>query len=122
MDNAVSWNSELPSGRNPFWVRDEAFLEIGLRPGEAVSVDTRREPTRGDLVVVELELDDESVRTIRRYFPEGQEVRLVAANPTFPELRIANDEIIVMGVVCARLRYEEQDGGVKVTEEALGEP
>ena len=30
---AFSWNSELPSGRNPFWIRDEAFLRAGPRLG-----------------------------------------------------------------------------------------
>ena len=33
---AFSWNSELPSGRNPFWIRDEALSGIGLHAGEVI--------------------------------------------------------------------------------------
>ena len=46
---AFSWNSELPSGRNPFWIRDEALNGLGLHPGDAVSVDNvvhAQRPTR----------------------------------------------------------------------------
>ena len=62
-----SWNSELPSGRNPFWIRDEALAGLGLHPGDAVSVDSQAEPRDGDLVVAEVEVDDDSLRTARRY-------------------------------------------------------
>jgi len=41
---------------------------LGLHTGDAVSVDTRAEPRDGDLVVVEVELEDDSLRTARRYF------------------------------------------------------
>src|SRR5438067_11589035 len=73
---AFSWNSELPSGRNPFWIRDEALAGLGLHVGDAVSVDTRVEPRDGDLVVVEAEVDGDSLRTARRYFSTGAGVRL----------------------------------------------
>jgi SOS-response transcriptional repressor LexA len=75
---AFSWNSELPSGRNPYWIRDEALSGLGLHSGDAVSVDTRAEPRDGDLVVVEVELDDDSLRTARRYFASAGRVRLEA--------------------------------------------
>jgi len=73
---AYSWNSELPSGHNPFWIRDEALSGLGLHAGDAVSVDTRAEPRDGDLVVAEVERQDDSQRTARRYFSVGDRIRL----------------------------------------------
>ncbi|HEY0580609.1 MAG TPA: hypothetical protein VGE94_00400, partial [Chloroflexota bacterium] len=83
---AFSWNSELPSGRNPFWVRDDGLAGLGLQAGDAVSVDTRAEPANGDLVVAEAEIDGDSVRLARRYFAVADDtIRLepvrVAAPP-----------------------------------------
>src|SRR5881392_3296146 len=122
MTGATSWNSELPSGRNPFWIKDEALADLGLRPGDAVSVDTRREPVDGDLVLVEAETEDLSDRLVRRYFADAADrVRLVAANPSFPDLHLAPDQMIVLGVVCTRVRFEsaDDDDAVKVIEEEI---
>lgn len=105
---AYSWNSELPSGRNPFWIRDEALAGLGLHPGDAVSVDTSTEPRDGDLVVVELEVHGDSLRTVRRYFGDGSRVRLEGIDPADATLEVAADEVIVMGVVAARLRFADQ--------------
>src|SRR5438105_9827307 len=98
MVGATSWNSELPSGRNPFWIKDEALLDLGLRPGDAVSVDTRREAVDGDLVLLEVETDSLSDRLVRRLYSEDDQVRLVAANADFPELRLSAEQMIVLGV------------------------
>ena len=121
MTGATSWNSELPSGRNPFWIKDEALADLGLRPGDAVSVDTRREPVDGDLVLVEAETEEFSDRLVRRYFADADDrVRLVAANPSFPELRLPADQMIVLGVVSTRVRFEPAaDDAVKVIEEEI---
>src|SRR5438552_8494537 len=101
---AFSWNSELPSGRNPFWIRDEALSGLGLHPGDAVSVDTRAEPQPGDLVVVEVDIDGDSLRTARRFLPAADErVRLEAVGSDLETLELGADELIVMGVIAARL-------------------
>lgn len=106
---AFSWNSELPSGRNPFWIRDEALAGLGLHAGDAVSVDTRAEPRDGDLVVAEVELEGDSIRTARRYvLSEGQDrVRLEAIGGAVEPIEVQADDVIVMGVVIARLRFAE---------------
>jgi SOS-response transcriptional repressor LexA len=114
---AFSWNSELPSGRNPFWIRDEALSGLGLHPGDAVSVDTRAEPSNGDLVVVEAEVDSDSVRIARRYFASGVRVRLEPDNPAESTLELPVEDIIVMGVIVARLHISPS--GDHVTEEPL---
>lgn len=105
---AFSWNSELPSGRNPFWIRDEGLAGLGLHVGDAVSVDTRAEPHDGDLVVVEVELDDDSLRTARRYFElEGDRVRLEPMGDAVEPIEVPGDSVMVMGVIVARLRLSE---------------
>src|SRR5215470_9889765 len=101
-----SWNSELPSGRNPFWIRDEALSGLGLHTGDAVSVDTRAEPRDGDLVVVEVELEDDSLRTARRYFATADRVRLEPVGAAELEtIEVLAEQVIVMGVIVARLRF-----------------
>jgi SOS-response transcriptional repressor LexA len=114
---AYSWNSELPSGRNPFWIRDAALAGLGLRPGDAVSVDTRAEPQDGDLVVVEVEVDGDSQRLARRYTTAGDQVRLEPVGGDADPLEIPAASLIVMGVIVARVRFE--DGGRRAIEEPI---
>ena len=102
---AFSWNSELPSGHNPYWIRDEALSGLGLHPGDAVSVDTRAEPRDGDLVVAEVELEDDSLRTARRYFLHGDRVRLDSVAAEVEPIEVSREQVIVMGVIAARLRF-----------------
>src|SRR5438105_6171863 len=96
---AYSWNSELPSGRNPFWIRDEALSGLGLHVGDAVSVDTRVEPRDGDLVVVEVEVDGDSQRSARRFFAAGDRIRLEPVGSAIDVLDLPSEEVIIMGVV-----------------------
>jgi SOS-response transcriptional repressor LexA len=105
---AFSWNSELPSGRNPFWIRDEALAGLGLHAGDTVSVDTSAEPRSGDLVVADVELEDDSMRLARRYvLLDGERVRLEAVgNPAEP-IEVRLEDVMVMGVIAARLRIAD---------------
>jgi SOS-response transcriptional repressor LexA len=121
MSGVTSWNSELPSGRNPFWIKDESLATLGLHAGDVVGVDTRREPSDGDLALVEVETDELADRLVRRYFAAGPDgVRLVAPGADQPELRLAPDQLIVLGVVCSRVRFETGGGqDVRVVEEPL---
>jgi SOS-response transcriptional repressor LexA len=105
MTGAYSWNSELPSGHSPFWIRDEALAGLGLHAGDAVAVDTHAEPADGDLVVVEADTGEDSVRLARRFFAAGSRVRLVAVNGDSETLELALDSVIVMGVIVARIRF-----------------
>jgi len=114
---AFSWNSELPSGRNPFWIRDDALVGLGLHPGDAVSVDTRVEPSNGDLVVVEAEVDGDSLRIARRYFATPDQVRLEPDGSSAEVLVLPPENLIVMGVIVARLRISPS--GDQVIEEPL---
>jgi SOS-response transcriptional repressor LexA len=106
--NAFSWNSELPSGHNPFWIRDDALAGLGLHPGDAVAVDTRADPRDGDLVVAEVELEGDSVRLARRYVRAGEDrVRLEPVGTTVEPITVDADALIVMGVIVGRVRIED---------------
>jgi SOS-response transcriptional repressor LexA len=109
---AFSWNSELPSGHNPFWIRDDGLSGLGLRPGDAVSVDTRADPQDGDLVVAEAEIDGDSQRLARRYFASSARVRLeaVSDDPDDGTYELDADQVIVMGVIKARVRFDASSG------------
>jgi SOS-response transcriptional repressor LexA len=116
---AFSWNSELPSGRNPFWIRDEALSGINLHSGDLVGVDTRADPNSGDLVVAEVELDDDSLRLARRYVElDGGRVRLEPVGGSMEPIEVARDQVMVMGVVASRLRISE---GEAVEEPLVGD-
>lgn len=114
---AFSWNSELASGRNPFWIRDEALAGLGLHAGDAVSVDTRAEPGNGDLVVVEVDVDDDSLRLARRYSRHGEQVRLEPVGSEVEALELPADRVMVLGVIAARLRFSA--AGEQVVEEPI---
>ena len=119
---AFSWNSELPSGRNPFWIRDAGLSGLGLHEGDAVSVDTRAEPGNGDLVVLEAEIDGDSVRTARRYFAHGQNVRLETVSEPPEVLELPAESVMVMGVIVARLRFSSTGDEAPVEEPLTPRP
>jgi hypothetical protein len=58
------------------------------------------------VVVFEAELDGDSVRAARRYFASGEHVRLEPVGEGFDELQVSAENLIVMGVVVARLRFD----------------
>jgi hypothetical protein len=113
---AFSWNSELPSGHNPFWIRDDALAELGLQPGDAVSVDTRADPHEGDLVVAEVEIDGDSLRLARRYFSSGEAIRL-DGGVAQDRLLLPRASVMIMGVIRGRIRFSAD--GSQVFEEEL---
>jgi SOS-response transcriptional repressor LexA len=102
---AFSWNSELPSGHNPFWIRDDGLAGLGLHPGDAVAIDTRAEPQDGDLVVAEADVDGDSQRLARRYTVSPSGIRLEPVGGADEPLLLPPDSVLIMGVIAARLRF-----------------
>jgi SOS-response transcriptional repressor LexA len=102
---AFSWNSELPSGHNPFWIRDDGLAGLGLYVGDAVAIDTRAEPRDGDLVVAEADIDGDSQRLARRYRTSATEVHLEPVGGRQEALTLAPESVLVLGVIAARLRF-----------------
>jgi hypothetical protein len=121
VQGGFSYNSELPGGRAPFWIRDDALVKLGLGPGDAVAVDGAREPQNGDLVLVEVVVDeDQSGRIVRRYFEDRGDVTLRAENDDVPDLVISADQLFVVGVVTSKVRYERlDDERTRIIEEPL---
>ena len=120
MEGGFSYNSELPGGRSPFWIKDDALSGIGLRAGDAVSVDPHAEPADGDLVLVEVEQEDDSHKLVRRYYEENGAVVLRAENPDYPDSRVAPERLFVVGLVRTRVRFEATGGDqTRIVEEPL---
>ena len=120
MEGAFSYNSELPGGRSPFWIKDDALSGIGLRAGDAVSVDSRAEPSDGSLVLVDVEDDDGSQKLVRRYYEQGGQVVLRAANPEYPDLRLPPQRLFIVGLVHTRVRFEAAGANrIRIVEEPL---
>ncbi len=105
-ESGFSHSSELPGGRSPYWIKDDSLVEIGLAKGDAVAVEFASEPVNGDLVLIEVELADDSDKMVRHYFDEAGVILLKAANPTFPDLRVGSECALVLGVIRSRIRFE----------------
>ena len=122
MSAGFNYNSGLPSGRMPFWIKDDALVDDGLRSGDVVGVDVQAEPTDGDLALVEISLDDgSSERIVRRYFAAGDGVTLRAAGPGFDDLVTTADQMFAVGVARTRVRYEQVGADeTRIVEEPLG--
>jgi len=67
--------------------------------------------------VVEVELEDDSLRTARRFFADGTRVRLEAIGEPLEPLEVDADQVMVMGVIAARLKFA--DTGADPVEEPL---
>lgn len=120
MAGATSWNSELPSGRNPFWIKDEALAELGLHAGQAVGVDTQAEPADGELVLAEVETDELADRLVRRYRLETGTGLTILSAPGAADLRLTPEQVLVLGVIRSRVRFARAADGIpRVVEEPL---
>ena len=76
-------------------VRGDSMIDAGILPGDVLIV--RRQPTArtGDIVVARV--DDEA--TVKRLRMRGRRVELHPANPAYPVLRPAPDELALLGKV-----------------------
>ncbi|WP_321966970.1 LexA family protein [Burkholderia cepacia] len=76
-------------------VRGPSMRDAGIDDGDRLLVDRAVRPRHGDVVVaiVDGEL------TVKRLYQRGGVVKLVAANPTYPEIRLREgQEVEVWGV------------------------
>jgi SOS-response transcriptional repressor LexA len=119
-ESGFAHNADLPGGRMPYWIKDDALVEIGLVPGDAVAVEFASDPVDGDLVLVEVELADDSDKMARYYFERSDLILLKAANTAIPDLHVAPERAIVLGVIKSRIRFEPVGtGGTRIVEEPL---
>lgn len=81
-------------------VTGESMIDEGIHDGDFVIV-LRREQARPGEMVVAL-IGDEA--TLKRFFPEGERVRLQPANPNMKPIYVLAGEVRVQGVVVGLMR------------------
>lgn len=82
-------------------VRGQSMRDAGIEDGDFVVIDRSVQPKHGHVIVAVV--DGEF--TIKRLYSKKGAVRLVAANPTFPDIDFKDgQELIVWGVVTWTLK------------------
>jgi len=81
-------------------VAGDSMIEEGIHDGDWVVVERRERARPGEMVVALL--GDEV--TLKRFYPEGDEVRLQPANPAMAPLRVPAADVRVQGIVVGLMR------------------
>ena len=95
--------SFLP-GRNKHFVlrvKGESMIDAHIQDGDYVVVESRETARTGDMVVALI--DDENV-TLKKYYPEGSQVRLQPANETLAPIFVDSERIKIQGVIVSVMR------------------
>ena len=85
-----------------FWrVRGSSMLEAGIADGDILVVNRALNPVHGDIVVAEID-NDFTVKYLHR---RAGEVKLVAADPTFPDILLREGQTLsICGVVTGAIK------------------
>ena len=78
----------------------DSMIEEGIQDGDLVVVQRRDSATTGDMVVA---LIDEEA-TLKRFYPEGERVRLQPSNRTMAPLMVPAGKVRVQGVAVGLMR------------------
>jgi repressor LexA len=78
----------------------ESMIDEGIHDGDFVIVQRRERAEPGEMVVALLQDD----ATLKRYYPEGNKVRLQPANPTMKPIRVPAKDVKVQGIVVGLMR------------------
>ncbi len=81
-------------------VAGDSMIDEGIHDGDWVVVERRDRARAGEMVVALL--GDEV--TLKRFYPEGDEVRLQPSNPAMSPLRVAATDVRVQGIVVGLMR------------------
>lgn len=82
-------------------VRGDSMIDEGIHDGDLVVVRRREEALSGEMVVA---LVGGAEATLKRFFPEGEEVRLQPSNPSMEAIRVPAADVRVQGVVIGLMR------------------
>ncbi len=82
-------------------VAGDSMIDEGIHDGDWVIVERRDRATPGEMVVALLGGDEV---TLKRFFPEGDQVRLQPANPTMEPIRVPGVDVRVQGIVVGLMR------------------
>ncbi len=81
-------------------VSGESMIQEGIYDGDFVVVLRRERAMPGEMVVALVGIE----ATLKRYYPEGEMVRLQPANPEMEPIRVPAAEVQVQGVVVGLMR------------------
>jgi repressor LexA len=82
-------------------VKGESMIDAHIQDGDYVVVESRETANPGDMVVALI--DDENV-TLKKYYPEGSQVRLQPANETLAPIFVDSERIKIQGVIVSVMR------------------
>jgi repressor LexA len=82
-------------------VKGESMIEEHIQDGDYVVVESRETADPGDTVVALI--DNDNV-TLKKYFPEGAQIRLQPANETLAPILIEATRVKIQGVVVSVMR------------------
>ncbi len=103
-DESVQVPPHLLHGRNGdhyvLRVQGDSMIDEGIHDGDLVVVKRREEAQSGEMVVA---LVGDEV-TLKRFYPEGDQVRLQPSNPNMAPIFVAADQVRVQGIVVGLMR------------------
>ena len=82
-------------------VKGESMIEEHIQDGDFVVVESRQTASSGEMVVALV--DDENV-TLKKFFPEGKQVRLQPANEKLQPIVLDEARVKIQGVVVSVMR------------------
>jgi len=78
----------------------ESMIDEGIYEGDLVVVSQRDQAEPGEMVVALVDSD----ATLKRFFPEGEKVRLQPANPNMKPIYVSAKDLRVQGIVVGLMR------------------
>ncbi|MFQ5524902.1 MAG: transcriptional repressor LexA [Thermoanaerobaculia bacterium] len=81
-------------------VRGDSMIDEGIHDGDLVVVQRREAATAGEMVVALVGAD----ATLKRFYPEGPEVRLQPANHTMQPIMVPAADVRIQGIVVGLMR------------------
>lgn len=79
----------------------DSMIEEGIQEGDWVVVSRRDQAEQGEMVVA---LVEDSEATLKRFYPEGDQVRLQPANPSMEAIYVPASDVRVQGIVVGLMR------------------
>jgi repressor LexA len=103
VEDTIAVPAEMIGSRSCFalQVQGDSMVEDHILDDDVVVVESRRLCRNGETVVALVRGDE---ATLKRYYLEGDRVRLVPANPTIQPMEYPAEEVEVQGVLVGLVR------------------
>lgn len=86
-------------------VRGHSMIDDNIQDGDIVIIEKRETAENGQSVVAMI--NGEQV-TLKKFYIESDGIRLQPANPDMEPIKLANDEVEILGIVTGVIRLPEQ--------------